>query len=107
MRNHNYTLVFGITQKFKYFYTFLEEVLKTVGQDSVSDNPERNEGTKSRQEKYQKRIYRHLKNEKLIILTCLSSSNRIALIVSPIQETFQNNVIINKLGVNTSDSYGF
>ncbi len=52
MRNHNYTLVFGITQKFKYFYTFLEEVIKTVGQDSVSDNPERNEGTKSRQEKY-------------------------------------------------------
>ncbi len=48
MRNHNYTLVFGITQKFKYFYTFLEEVIKTVAQDSVSDNLERNEGTKSK-----------------------------------------------------------
>ena len=47
MRNDNYTLELGITQKLKYFCTFLEEVIKTVGQDSVSDNPERNEGTKS------------------------------------------------------------
>ncbi len=47
MRNDNYTLVFGITQKIKYFCTFLEEVIKTVAQDIVSDDSERNEGTKS------------------------------------------------------------